>query len=92
MIPTPFDVEDRLVLCNSRFLSIYDIGPAIATPGVTFESIVRAYVASGLIPESEGREEEWIRKMRDGRSTRSIREPAYCPGRRFATPRPESGR
>jgi two-component system cell cycle sensor histidine kinase/response regulator CckA len=57
-----FDVEDRLVLYNSRFLSMYEISAAMARPGVSFETLLRAHVASGLLPEAEGREQEWIRE------------------------------
>jgi signal transduction histidine kinase len=56
-----YDVEDRLLLCNSRYLSIYEISPAVARPGASFETLLRAHAASGLMPEAQGREEEWIR-------------------------------
>jgi len=57
-----FDADDRLVLCNEagrRF------NPGIEdklVPGITFEETMRARVAAGLIPDAQGREEEWIRE------------------------------
>jgi PAS domain S-box-containing protein len=48
------------VLCNARYRAMY---PAIAeriVPGVRFEEILRANVASGSLPDAAADEEAWI--------------------------------
>jgi PAS domain S-box-containing protein len=58
-----FDPNDQLIICNSRFREINASVPKSITTGITFDEHLRAVVAAGLVPESVGREEEWI-KMR----------------------------
>ncbi len=56
-----FDAEDRLVLCNSRYLELLYPGlEDVITPGVTFGTIIRSAAERGLIPEAEGCVEAWI--------------------------------
>jgi len=57
-----FDSNDRLVQCNQQFRDMHAVIADMLVPGVEFESIVRAYVSSGLIPEAVGYEEDWIRR------------------------------
>jgi adenylate cyclase len=56
-----YDVEDRLVLCNSRYREILYPGIADAVvPGARFETIIRKAVQGGLIEDAKGCEEQWI--------------------------------
>lgn len=54
--------DDRLVMCNERFLELNAPVADKLVVGTSFESHVRAALAAGLVPQSEGREEEWIAK------------------------------
>lgn len=54
-----FDKDDRLVLCNSRYQTIYPESEHYIKIGATFEEIVYAAVHSGQFPEAKGREDDW---------------------------------
>lgn len=55
-----FDKEDRLVLCNQDFQTLYaPIAPHLK-PGVTFESLLRRAAQAGLVPQALGDKERWI--------------------------------
>ncbi len=55
-----FDAEDKLVICNEKYLEYYKKSGDLIVPGVDFEEIVRASVGRGLYIEAIGREEEWV--------------------------------
>ncbi|MGH6808970.1 MAG: PAS-domain containing protein, partial [Ensifer adhaerens] len=56
-----YDVEDRLVLSNSRYRELLYSDVAIElTPGTTFEQIIRRSAERGYIKDAEGRLEEWV--------------------------------
>ena len=59
-----FDADDRLVLCNTKFLELWsdgkhDIGKVLR-PGVSFREISRWTVETGLIVD-DGDPDEWLR-------------------------------
>jgi signal transduction histidine kinase/DNA-binding response OmpR family regulator/HAMP domain-containing protein len=55
-----YDTEDRLVLANNKYDAIYPELAAIRVPGARFEDIVREAAERGLVPEAQGRVEEWV--------------------------------
>ena len=55
-----FDVEDRLVFCNSQYREIYDKHADILQPGRTFEEMLREGVRRGQFDIPQGEEEDWI--------------------------------
>ncbi|WP_429131194.1 adenylate/guanylate cyclase domain-containing protein [Ensifer sp. 4252] len=56
-----YDVDDRLVLSNSRYRELLYSDVAIElTPGTTFEHIIRRSAERGYIKDAEGRFEEWV--------------------------------
>ncbi|MGA8169308.1 MAG: ATP-binding protein [Methylocystis sp.] len=55
-----FDKQDRLVLCNSRFLDFLQVGDVKIAPGLPFERIMRNAAERGLILEAQGRIEDWL--------------------------------
>lgn len=60
-----FDADDRLVLCNTKFLELWsdgkhDIGKVLR-PGVSFREISRWTVETGLIVDVDGDPDEWLR-------------------------------
>ena len=57
-----FDVEDRLVVCNSRFRELYPGLADVVVPGVAFETILRTVVQRGILTDTAGRTEGWIRE------------------------------
>ena len=55
-----FDANGRIVFCNQHFLHLYaDLG-ADVRPGATYEQLLRAVVANGMVPDAAGQEEAWI--------------------------------
>lgn len=55
-----FDADDRLVLCNERYRTIYrESAPAIR-PGVAFIDVLRYGLAHGQYPQAAGREDAWL--------------------------------
>ena len=55
-----YDADDRLVVCNSRYREMYD-GLAVAvSPGTTYETIMRAAAAAGLIANARDHVEAWV--------------------------------
>jgi signal transduction histidine kinase/CheY-like chemotaxis protein len=57
-----FDAEDRLVVCNSRFRELYPGLADIVVPGVTFETILKTVTERGILTDTAGRTEGWIRQ------------------------------
>ena len=55
-----YDREDRLVLCNQRYLEIYAKSAPAIVPGNSFEQILRYGLERGQYIEAIGREEEWL--------------------------------
>jgi len=44
-------IEDRLVVCNSRYRDLYATSSEFMVPGATFEEIIRKGAERGTIPE-----------------------------------------
>lgn len=57
-----FDADDRLVVSNSVFRSFYETGNYKIKEGMTFEAMLRAWLAEGAYPAAKGHEEEWIQE------------------------------
>ena len=58
-----YDSEDRLVICNNRYLKIlYPDTSEEITPGMTFESIIRRAAEKGYVKAAENRVEEWVKE------------------------------
>ncbi|MEL7397679.1 MAG: response regulator [Pseudomonadota bacterium] len=61
-----YDAEDRLVLCNQTYTEL--LGPELAkfaTPGVSFEDLMRIGVDLGLDQAPDGNTETWLQKRLD---------------------------
>lgn len=55
-----YDADDRLILCNERYRTMYrESGPALQ-PGTRFEDVLRYGLAHGQYPQAAGREETWL--------------------------------
>jgi PAS domain-containing protein len=57
-----FDGEDRLVLANTAYKRIVPMAEDGIRTGISFETLVRALVAKGMVAGTDGREEEFIRE------------------------------
>jgi diguanylate cyclase (GGDEF)-like protein len=55
-----YDAEDRFVLSNADFKSLYPTRAAAMKPGCSFEELLRAAVDADEVPEAVGRESAWI--------------------------------
>jgi PAS domain S-box-containing protein len=55
-----YDSDDRLVLCNQKYVNIYDRSRELLVPGTRFEDILRHGLAQGQYAEAVGREEAWL--------------------------------
>lgn len=55
-----YDADDRLVLCNHDFRSLYGPMAPLLRTGQTFEAMLRTALDAGLIPEAAGCEDAWL--------------------------------
>ncbi|KJS37475.1 MAG: hypothetical protein VR70_12530, partial [Rhodospirillaceae bacterium BRH_c57] len=55
-----FDSDDRLALCNGRFLEMTRPVADVVRPGATFMDIARASVERGQIPAAKAQPETWL--------------------------------
>ena len=62
---TIFDADDKLVFCNEQYRAVNAAVPQTLVPGVTFEDQMEGLLAQGLVPEAQGREDEWLRERMD---------------------------
>src|SRR5258707_240666 len=46
-----FDGSQRLILCNNRYIEMYDLDPARVVPGTTLQQIVDLRFAAGSFPQ-----------------------------------------
>ncbi len=56
------DPDDRLMMTNRQFLKHYKSVSHLYVPGTSYEDIAAGVAASGLIPEAQGQEDDWVRK------------------------------
>ncbi|MEY1557791.1 putative bifunctional diguanylate cyclase/phosphodiesterase [Yoonia sp. R2331] len=57
-----YDADDRLVMCNQTYRSMYGPSAAVMTPGTKFEDILRYGLEQKQYAAAIGREDEWLRK------------------------------
>jgi len=67
-----FDADDRMVLCNTRYRSMFPESGQTIGPGVSYEAMLRAVAESGEVPEAVGFEEAWIQERLLHRETASV--------------------
>jgi len=66
-----FDAQDRCVIANENFLDFFDPDRRMVVIGDTFETILRRFIASGLVPEAEDNPEAWLKERFDNHVTGS---------------------
>jgi signal transduction histidine kinase/HAMP domain-containing protein len=55
-----YDADDKLVIFNSKYKTLFSAHADVIEPGTTFETIVRAAVERGMIDDAEGGHEAWL--------------------------------
>ncbi|WP_155312482.1 PAS domain S-box protein [Desulfosarcina ovata] len=55
-----FDKNDRLVMCNNKFLDIYKVSADMIKPGAKFEDFIRKGAYRGQYLDAEGDVENWV--------------------------------
>jgi PAS domain S-box-containing protein len=55
-----FDPADRMVYCNEKYRLVYPGTAHLMVPGVSFETLIRAYAQKEGYLDSVGRVEEWV--------------------------------
>ena len=83
-----FDAQSRLVLCNRRYLEMYNLSPEVVKPGCTLREIVEYRKRAGVFPgdteqycreilQSVSKGETWtqIFELADGRTIQGVNRP-----------------
>ena len=83
-----FDADQRLLVCNERYLELYGLPPELAKPGTTFRQIIearidrdlyvgdpKAYLEERLAAAHEMKRNTKVLEMTDGRSIAVVHEP-----------------
>ncbi|WP_097277060.1 PAS domain S-box protein [Caenispirillum bisanense] len=77
-----FDSDDRLVLCNGHYMSLFPGMEDILRPGVPFETLIREAVGRGLVASAVADPEGWIAgRLADHAAPTAPREVEYADGR-----------
>lgn len=45
-----YDAESRVVLCNERFLKLYDLDPEVVKPGIPHSTVIEHWMSRGNLP------------------------------------------
>lgn len=77
-----FDAEDRLVLCNGHYMSLFPGMEDLLRPGVPFTTIIREAVARGLIASAADDPAGWVaRRLAHHTTPGAPHEVEYADGR-----------
>ena len=58
-----WDTQDRLLLFNERFVSLYDRVKQHVRPGISFEKFMKLAIEGGVFADSQGREKELLAQI-----------------------------
>ena len=68
-----FDSNDRLVVCNDRYIEMYGLSPDIIKPGATLVDVIRNRSSSGTLEiDVEKYRQEILASIKEGRSSGKI--------------------
>ena len=63
-----FDKNERLVICNQRYIEIYQLTPEISAPGVTIVDMLKYRAANGtFLPDPDKYRRELVSSMKAGK-------------------------
>jgi adenylate cyclase len=57
-----YDMDDKLIVCNSRYRDLFASHADVMQPGTSFETIVRTAIDRGLIEDAAGRSDAWMQE------------------------------
>lgn len=71
-----FDEDERLVVCNDRYIAMYGLPKELATPGTPFRKIVDARIEHGVFvgEDPDSYREERLKAVRDMKPTTKVLE------------------
>lgn len=79
-----WDADDRLVLCNKKYLEIIDRAQEVLRPGVTFETVLRSNVNAKFVTPGNMTRENWVRqRLQAHRDANGSMELSLTDGRAF---------
>jgi len=58
-----YDADDRLMMCNERYRTLYAPSAPAMVPGATFEDILRYGLEHGQYEDADGREDDWLEEQ-----------------------------
>jgi methyl-accepting chemotaxis protein len=65
-----FDRNERLVICNRRYMELYKLSPEVATSGITLTDMLKLRAANGtFLPNPEKYRRELVSDMANGKTT-----------------------
>jgi len=65
-----FDANEKLIICNTLYYSMYDLSPADVKPGCTLSDILARRVAKGsFVVDPHAYRETFLKAYREGRTT-----------------------
>ena len=64
--------DDRLVLCNDKYRSLYALSSDLIVAGARFEDIIRTGAQRGQYTEAVGRVEEWVAERMASHGTAQV--------------------
>ena len=68
-----FDADDRLVVCNDRYIEMYGLSPDIIKPGATLRDVIRNRASAGTLDiDVEKYRQEIIDSVHNGKSSGRI--------------------
>lgn len=79
-----WDADDRLVLCNKKYLEIIDRAQEVLRPGVAFETVLRSNVTAKFVMPGKMSQEDWVRqRLQAHRDANGSMELSLTDGRAF---------
>lgn len=78
-----YDPQDRLTLCNSRYMSDNNISPEMVARKPTFENLLRIAIAENRLTDEAVKDEAWIEERLKLRRKPSAVQHARYPGGRW---------
>jgi methyl-accepting chemotaxis protein len=67
-----FDKNERLVICNQRYVELYQLSPEISSPGVTIAEMLKYRAANGtFLPDPDKYRRELVSSMAAGKTLTS---------------------
>jgi methyl-accepting chemotaxis protein len=64
-----FDKNERLVICNKRYMELYKLSPDVAAPGITLTDMLKFRAANGtFLPDPDKYRRELVEAMAQGKT------------------------